>query len=268
MRCSVPVHSPTVRFSRRNLAFTAHATISREEELLSRRTWRGVRPWVRWAAIALGTAVLVLVGKHFAGEVAGLIGGIGRLGVWAPLVFIAIYALATVAFVPGVVLTLAGGALFGVVLGTIYVFAGAVLGTVGAFLVARHLARPMVARRIARDARFERIDRAIARRGVRIVVLLRLSPAVPFNMLNYALGLTRVRLRDYVIASIGMLPGTIAYVYSGWLAADVASGVARRGTGNTLADYALLVVGLAATIAAAIMIARIARTALAREGAQ
>lgn len=211
---------------------------------------------------------LVLLGRHFAGDVAGLIDGIGRLGVWAPVAFIAIYAVATVAFVPGLVLTLAGGALFGVVLGTVYVFTGAVLGTLGAFLVARHIARPLVARRIGRDPRFERIDRSIAQRGLRIVVLLRLSPVIPFNMLNYALGLTRVRLRDYVIASVGMLPATIAYVYSGWLAADVAAGVARRGTGNALADYGLLVVGLMATLAAAITIAQIARNALAREGAQ
>lgn len=265
---SVLGRSPTVRFPWHHPAYTAYIATSREDNTLSWRRWRDVRRWARWAAIALGVLTLVLLGQHFASDIVGLIDGIRRLGVLAPLVFITIYAVATVAFVPGTVLTLAGGAVFGVVFGTVYVFTGAVLGTIGAFLVARHIARPTVARRIANDARFERIDRAIARRGVRIVVLLRLSPVIPFNMLNYALGLTRVRLRDYVIASVGMLPGTIAYVYSGWLAADVAAGVARRGTGNALADYGLLIVGLVATLAAAITIARIARNALAREGAQ
>lgn len=96
-------------------------------------------------------------------------------------------------------------------------------------------------------------------------MLLRLSPVLPFSLLNYALGLTRVRLRNYVIASVAMLPGTIAYVYSGWLAADVTAAAAGARTGHTVADYALLIAGLLATIVVAVIITRIARNALVRE---
>ncbi|MBY0401286.1 VTT domain-containing protein, partial [Myxococcota bacterium] len=119
-------------------------------------------------------------------------------------------------------------------------------------------------RRIEGDARFAAIDRAIGEEGRRIVFLLRLSPVFPFNLLNYALGLTRVRLADYLVASLGMLPGTALYVYAGKLGGDVVAAAAGAGAERGLADWALLAIGLAATVAVTLQITRIARRALDR----
>ncbi|HEX5631737.1 MAG TPA: VTT domain-containing protein, partial [Gemmatimonadales bacterium] len=150
----------------------------------------------------------------------------------------------------------------GIVRGTALVLLGATLGATAAFLLARHVARGFVARRVARHARLAAFDRALAADGFRLVLLLRLSPVVPFSVLNYALGLTQVRLRDFVLASIGMVPGTLLYVWSGKLAGDVA----RAAAGSVPRDatyWAVLGLGLAATLAAAVLVARSARRALA-----
>ena len=116
-------------------------------------------------------------------------------------------------------------------------FFGASLGSIGAFLVSRYLARGAVERRIAGEPRFAAIDRAVQREGLKITFLLRLTPVVPFVLLNYALGLTRVRLVDYAVACIGMLPATLLYVYYGKVAGDLAKlapGSAReRGWATT-----------------------------------
>ncbi|MBA2671525.1 MAG: VTT domain-containing protein [Gemmatimonadetes bacterium] len=136
-------------------------------------------------------------------------------GVWGPLIFIAGYVLATVSAIPGSILTLAAGAIFGIVPGVAYVFVGAGTGSALAFLIARYLARPAVERRLAANPRFAQIDGAVGREGRKIVFLLPISPVLPFNALNYALGVTKVRFRDYLLGSFGMLPGTLLYVYSG-----------------------------------------------------
>src|SRR4029450_2446726 len=147
--------------------------------------------------------------------------------------------------------------------GTLFVFAGAVLGASLAFLIARYLARAAIERRLAGNERFTAIDGAVARQGRKIVFLLRLSPVFPFNLLNYALGLTNVRFVDYVVASIGIIPGTLLYVYYGKLAGDVAAlaggAPVERGAGY----YAVLVLGLVATIVATALVTRTARRALA-----
>ena len=214
------------------------------------------------ALVVAAVAGAVLLGGRAAALAPRFAAWVEGLGVWAPVAFVIGYAVATVAFVPGSLLTLAAGALFGLVRGTIVVLAGATLGASAAFLIARHLARDAVARRLAGDARFAAIDRAIGAEGRRIVLLLRLSPAFPFNLLNYALGLTRVRFADFLIASVGMLPGTLVYVYSGKVVGDVtrlAGGArAERGAGY----YAVLVVGLAATVVATALVTRTARRAL------
>src|ERR1700740_1412584 len=142
------------------------------------------------ALVAL--AALVLGGRSLIGPLRGFAAWVQDLGVWGPVVFVLGYAAATVAFAPGAVLTLAAGALFGLVRGTIYTLIGATLGASLAFLVARYLARRASERRIPGNARFQAIDRAVGREGFKIVALLRLSPVFPFNLLNYALGLTRV----------------------------------------------------------------------------
>ena len=176
--------------------------------------------------------------------------------------FISGYIIATVAFVPGALLTLAAGATFGIVKGTIYVFLGATVGSSAAFLVSRHVARSAVERRLASHPRFAAIDRAVGSAGRKIVLLLRLSPVFPFNLLNYGLGLTNVSFTDYVMASVGMLPGTLLYVYYGKLAGDVAALAGGAAVQRGAAYYAVLVLGLAATVIVTTIVTRTARRAL------
>jgi uncharacterized membrane protein YdjX (TVP38/TMEM64 family) len=210
---------------------------------------------------------LVLLGRYAGGHLPAFSVWVQSQGAWGVLAFVLGYAVATVAFVPGSLLTLAGGAIFGFAAGTAYVFAGAVLGSSAAFLVARYVARPAVERRLARDPRFERIDAAVGRDGRKMVFLLRLSPLLPYNALNYALGLTSVRFRDYVLASVGMLPATVMWVYAGRLAGDLASVAAGAGVAHGPSYYLMLAVGLAATLAVILWVTRLARRALAEETA-
>ncbi len=218
-----------------------------------------------WAKIAIG--VVAIVGLIYLGRQVGAyvprfaewVDGLGALG---PVVFMVGYAVAVVGFVPGSVLTLAAGAIFGVLEGTLYVFLAAVLGSAGAFLVARYLARQAVERKLEGDQRFAAIDRAVGAQGRKIVFLLRLSPIFPFNLLNYALGLTRVRLADYLVASLGMIPGTLLYVYSGKLAGDVAAVAGGAGVERGAGYYALLGLGFLATAVVTVAVTRIARRAL------
>lgn len=141
------------------------------------------------------------------------------------------------------------------------------LGATAAFVVGRYLAREWVAAKVQGAPRFAAIDQAVAREGWKIVILTRLSPIFPFNLLNYAFGLTRVSLRDYVFASwIGMIPGTLMYVYMGSLAGDLAT----QGAGSRMrsgAEWALSGIGLLATIAVTVYVTRLARAALVRRGA-
>ena len=188
--------------------------------------------------------------------------GLESLGAWGPVIFVLLYIVAAVLFVPGSALTLGAGALFGVGLGSVLVSAGATLGATAAFLVGRYLARDWVAKKIEGNAAFAALDRAVAADGWKIVGLTRLSPAFPFTLLNYAFGFTRVSLRDYVLASwIGMMPGTMMYVYLGSLAR--AAGERSR----TPDEWALYGVGLAATIVVTVFVTRLARAALAKRTA-
>jgi uncharacterized membrane protein YdjX (TVP38/TMEM64 family) len=205
--------------------------------------------------------VLVLTGRWAAHLVPRFAGWVADQGSGGTLLFVLGYILAAVALVPGSLLTIAGGAIFGLVKGTVLVFVAATLGATAAFLVSRYLARSAVERRLAGDKRLAEIDRAIGREGRKIVFLLRLSPVFPYNLLNYALGLTRVRFRDYLLASLGMLPATVLYVYYGQIIGDlarVASGSVPRGTGY----YVLLGIGLVATLLVSAIVTRVARAAL------
>lgn len=212
---------------------------------------------------ALTAVVLFAVLAREAGQyVPAVAQWVNELGFWGPLAFIAAYASAVVAFVPGVLLTLAGGAIFDLARGTLYVFIAAVVGSTLAFLISRYLARGFVERRIRENERFAAIDQAIGAQGLRIVFLLRLSPAFPFSFLNYALGLTSVRLRDYLIASVGMLPATVLYVYYGKLVGDVAALASGVAVERDASYYVVLGIGLVATIAVTALVTRIARKAL------
>ena len=215
----------------------------------------------RWLALAVIAAALIA--GFFLFDVRALLRAtlawIDGLGAWGPVLFVLIYIVATVLFVPGSALTLGAGALFGVGLGSALVSVGATLGATAAFLVGRYFARDWVAKKIEGNTAFAAIDRAVAAEGWKIVGLTRLSPAFPFSLLNYAFGLTRVSLRDYMLASwIGMMPGTVMYVYLGSLAR--VAGERQRTPG----EWALLVVGLVATITVTVFVTRLARAALAK----
>ena len=224
----------------------------------------------RLRALALGLAAiagLVLIARAGGDALPAAAEWVEGLGYWGPAAFIALYALATVFFVPGSLLTLAGGALFGVASGVAYVFVAAVLGSSLAFLVARYGARGWVERRIATNPRFAALDRAVGEEGLKITFLLRLSPAFPFSFLNYALGLTRVRLADYLLASVGMLPATFLYVYSGRVIGDVAQLAGGANVERGDGYFLVLALGLAATVAVTALVTRTARRALAEASA-
>lgn len=190
---------------------------------------------------------------------------IDSLGTIGTLIFILTYIIATVAFLPGSILTLGAGFVFGVVWGTIYVFIGATIGATLAFLVGRYIAREWVAKKIEGKAKFQAIDKAVGREGLKIVLLTRLSPIFPFNFLNYAYGVTAVTLKDYIIASVGMIPGTIMYVYIGSLASNLATIGTQNASANPLAQWSLRIIGFSATVAVTIYLTKIAKKALEDE---
>jgi uncharacterized membrane protein YdjX (TVP38/TMEM64 family) len=190
---------------------------------------------------------------------------IESLGIIGGIAFIAIYIIATVAFLPGSILTLGAGVVFGVLLGAIYVFIGATLGAIAAFLVGRYLARGWISKKIAGNQKFAAIDKAVAKEGFKIVLLTRLSPVFPFNLLNYAFGITGVSLKDYTVGSIGMIPGTILYVYLGSLAGDLARIGTESQPTNPAIQWAIRIIGFIATVAVTVYVTRIARKALAEK---
>ncbi len=205
---------------------------------------------------------LILLGRQGGAYIPIFAEWVKGLGVWGPVAFIAGYVVAAVMFIPGSLLTLAGGAIFGLTKGVMIVFLAAVLGSSAAFLVSRYVARSSIERRLAGNARFAAIDRAVGAQGRKIVFLLRLSPVFPFTLLNYGLGLTNVRFVDYVTASVGMLPGTLLYVYYGKVIGDVAALAGGMAREKGPADYAILILGLVATIVVTTIVTRIARRAL------
>lgn len=216
--------------------------------------------WLLYPAVAV---ILFVAAKefHVQDRLKQVLDWVGQLGPWGAVIYIAIYVVATVFFIPGSVLTLGAGAVFGVAWGSIYVSIGSTLGATCAFLVGRYLARDAIARKIEGNERFTAIDKAVANEGWKIVGLTRLSPVFPFTLLNYAFGLAQVKLRDYVLASwIGMMPGTVMYVYLGSLA-KAATGERTRTTG----EWVLYGVGLLATVVVTVFVTRIAKQALAKK---
>ncbi len=222
-------------------------------------------PLVRIVVGLLALGALWLLAREVGDAIPRFAAWIEGLGFWAPVIFIGAYAASVVALVPASILTLAAGAIFGLLKGTVYTFVAATLGAIGACLVARHLARGAVAKRIAQHPRFALIDRAIGGQGLKIVFLLRLSPVFPFSLLNYALGLTGVRLRDYALASLGMIPGTLLYVYYGKLIGDVAALAGGAAVERDAAYWTVLILGLIATVAVTAVVTRAARRALKEE---
>lgn len=183
-------------------------------------------------------------------------------GPWGPVLMGAIYVVATILFVPGGLLTLLAGFLFGVVKGTITVSLASVTGAAAAFWLGRSVAHGWVQRRFAHSRLFRAIDAAVNRQSFKIVLLVRLSPVFPFVFTNYAFSLTKIRFRDFLLASwIGMLPATVLYVYLGSLAQNLAQITSGDVRGNGLRTI-LLVLGVCATAAVVVVTARAARAAL------
>lgn len=183
-------------------------------------------------------------------------------GWWGAALFIGAYVVASVTLAPAFVLTVTAGAVFGLWRGTLLVYVGAVLGASAVYAVAAPLGRTRMLRWLDRQPQVAAVRTAVAAEGLWIMFLLRLSPLVPFVLLNYALALSGVRYRQYVAASVGMLPAIVMYVYYGKVVGDVAvvaTGVAPpRGP----LYYAMLVAGLVATVVAAQLVARAARRAV------
>lgn len=202
-----------------------------------------------------------------------------RLGLWGLAVFAVVYVVACVALLPAAALTVGAGFLtaslwpgrpvLAVAVGAGTVSVASLTGATLAFLLGRTLAREWATRRIAGNARFTALDRAVEENGFKLVVLLRLSPLFPFVVLNYALGLTRVRLKHYVLGSwLGMMPLTVVYVYAGAAAQNLAAAAAGGATVGT-AQYVAFAIGFVATAALAVIAVRMARKGLkqVKEGA-
>lgn len=184
----------------------------------------------------------------------------GFLGMAA---FAGLYILATVAMFPGLILTLTAGFLYGPLVGIAIISPASVIGATLAFLLGRYALRDWVSAKISKNLKFSQIDEAIALQGFRIVGLLRLSPIFPFNLLNYSLGLTKVSLGSYVLASfLGMLPGTLMYIYLGSLATSLSEAASGQTRGEGPWQTVLYVAGLIATIVVTIVITKIAKNAL------
>ncbi|MDF1861753.1 MAG: TVP38/TMEM64 family protein [Verrucomicrobiales bacterium] len=183
---------------------------------------------------------------------------IQSLGVWGPIAFVFIYILATVFLLPGSAMTPLSGLLFGLGWGTLWVIIASNLGANLAFIIGRYFARDAVAKKIEGNEKFAAIDRAVGQDGWKIVGLTRLSPVFPFVLLNYAYGLTSVKWIHFAIASlIGMVPGTVMYVYFGSLG-KLAAESDQAGVGK----IALTAVGLVATVLVTVLITRTAKKAL------
>jgi uncharacterized membrane protein YdjX (TVP38/TMEM64 family) len=184
------------------------------------------------------------------------------LGVWGPVFVAAFYIIACILFLPGSVLTLGAGFLFKVITGTITVSIGSTLGACAAFWVGRTFARAWISHKVEANEKFAAIDKAVGQQGFKIVLLTRLSPIFPFNLLNYAFGLTRVSFWKYALASwIGMIPGTIMYVYFGAglrSLTDIAAGKVETGRAGQVFFW----LGMGATIVVTVYVTRIARKAI------
>lgn len=215
---------------------------------------------LRPLALLVGVGVVLLLAWHFdlGNRLEAVRGWIEGFGPWAPLVFVAAYALAAVAALPGSALTLAAGALFGSTLGVVLVSIGSTTAAAVSFLLARYLARDAAQSWLSRRPAFRRLDRMTEEHGAIVVALTRLVPIFPFNLLNYGFGLTAVRFGTYVFWSwIAMLPGTVVYVVGG--------DALTRGLAEGRIPWELIAV---VVIVAAILVgvARRVRSRLAVEG--
>ena len=225
----------------------------------------GRRGWIRLVAVVIGVAGLVALFTLLpvASWLVTVVEWIRGQGPAGTALFAAAYVAAAVLLLPGSVLTIGAGFAYGPLWGFVLISPVSVLAATTAFLLGRTIARDWITRRLGQDPRLAAIDAAVGQSGFKIVLLLRLSPLFPFNVLNYTLGLTRVRLRDFVLGSwIGMLPGTALYVYIGSLVTSASELASDTHPSAGVEGRVLLVVGLVATLAVVVLVTRIARKAL------
>ena len=187
---------------------------------------------------------------------------LAQLGPWAPVLFILLYIVSALTLAPSFLLTVAAGALFGVWRGSLLVFVSAVLGASAAYALSSRLTRLPFLAWLDRDPRVIVVRAAVAGEGARVQFLLRLSPLVPFNLLNYALGLSQVKYRDFVVAMFGMVPAIVMYTYYGKVVGDVAALAAGLAPPRGPGYYALLAIGLVSTVIATTLITRSAKRAI------
>lgn len=222
---------------------------------------------IKVVALVVAAGALLALGAYFEvprylRQALDWIDGIGPIG---PIIFVLLYILVTVLFVPGSILTLGAGAVFGVLWGTIFVSIGSTLGATAAFIVGRYFMRDWVSKQIGKSERFSAVDDAIGQEGGKIIFLLRLSPVFPYNLSNYIYSLTKVGIGSYMLASwVGMLPGTVMYVYIGSLIESLAA-IGAEERARTTGEWILYGVGLVATIAVTIYVTRLARRAIRRK---
>lgn len=221
----------------------------------------------RWRLLAaLGILAAAIIGARvlpLAEWTVLLVEIVRESGAWGIALFAAIYVVCTVALIPASVLTMAAGFVYGPLYGLLAVVPAATLGATGAFLLGRTVLRGWVRRKIGSSSRARALDRAVGREGLTLVFLLRLSPLVPFNVLNYALSLSGISVGRFVLATFfGIIPGTWLYVYLGSLVTEAAR-LSTAAAPHTPLRTFLYAAGLAATVIAVVVSGRIARRALA-----
>jgi len=218
--------------------------------------------WLIPALVLGGISLIVVALRELAPLMPAFANWVDGLGPLAPLLFIAGYVVGTILLLPGAVFSMVGGTVFGVLWGTVLAVAAALIAMIAAFLISRYVVRDAISRRLSKHPDLVAIDKAVGKDGFRIVLLLRLSPVFPFSVVNYALGLTRVRFRDYLAASVGIIPATLVFVTAGRLVGDLAMVAAGEASPDSTGSIILLVLAAVATLTVVIVVTRLARKAL------
>lgn len=212
---------------------------------------------LRSVGVAIPILIALALGRLLSPWLPQFAAWVNTMGVWAPVAFVATYVVVVVCMLPAFLLTMVGGAVFGFAKGSMLVMTGAMLGATSAFLIGRYFARDQVARRVASNPTLTAIDRAVGEDGLKLVFLIRLSPIFPFVLTNYALGVTRVRLRDFIIGTLGFAPIVLTYAAYG-----SASGGAPRADGSAPTSPIVLAAGIVATIVLGVLLTRMAQRAI------
>ena len=212
---------------------------------------------LRAVGVAIPIVFGLVIGRLLSPWLPQFAAWVHTLGVWAPFAFVGAYVIVVICMFPAFLLIMVGGAVFGVVNGSMLAMTGALIGGTCAFLIGRYLARDAVARRVAKNPILSAIDRAVGEDGMKLVFLLRLSPAIPFVLSNYALGVTRVKLSHFIVGTIGLTPIVLTYAAYG-----SATGAGPRPDGSSAVSPTVLAIGIVATVILGILLARIAQRAM------